>query len=195
MCPVQGQPFPHTWSQKDVVRGCFLERLLETPPAVRPVSLATFLMQKENEAGPAPCTRKPKTKRAERPSAPRGRLCRTACSTVAKAKQNALLPPCLLRISADRVVQSGSQNQAPSFPTSSLDAGGSNPSEVAHPPARPSLNQHILNSGFPSPSQGLLPKTPSHSHKEQRRRPLGFTLKSWPCLSVMTQFFNHGFRA
>lgn len=60
-------------------------------------------------------------------------------------------------------------------------SGGSNPSEVhADPPARPSLHQHVLNSGFPSPRQRLLPKTPSHSCKEQRRRPLGFTLKSWP---------------
>lgn len=65
-----GTAFPTCLVPKDVLRGHFLEWLLEIPPAVSPVSLATFLMQKENEAGTTPSTRKLKTKRAKKPSVP-----------------------------------------------------------------------------------------------------------------------------
>lgn len=68
--PVEGQPFPHAWSQKDVLIGHFLEWLLEIHPAVNPLNPVTFLRQEENNEGIPPQTGKPKSKHSNKPLPP-----------------------------------------------------------------------------------------------------------------------------
>lgn len=52
LCPVEGQPFPHTWSPKGVLIGhFFLQWLLEVHPELSPPRPMTFLMQEENNVG------------------------------------------------------------------------------------------------------------------------------------------------
>lgn len=117
----------------------------------------TFLTQEENDVG-APSSRgKPKPKHSKIHWSPANILLH-GLKQSSKSKAHSLL--CVCPASALAVgVQSGSQNQSPSFPTSSLDKGGRSPSEVhVHPQARPSLNQHIINSIPPSPSHTPLPE-------------------------------------
>lgn len=62
VCPVEGQPFPHTWSQKDVLIGHFLDGSWKfTQQSVLPV---TFLRQEKNNEGTPPWMEKPKSKRS-----------------------------------------------------------------------------------------------------------------------------------